>query len=224
MDCGRRAVEMPAGHRKKPGAVIHLDVALFVAACGHGTLYQNMYAGAAGRHFGVRVEVINDGLRPVLNGAALRIPAMIEVNAGVGVLRREDKANPATTVGIFIRVLPQAQGSGETLSTLHEGTPGCGDGRAGLGIDPALAGDLGELHLPGLLIELLDTTPEDPLTQVFRFLGIAPRIAVVGPVYSAFMRHLPGCGMVVSIESAGPTSTPDASCPCHTAGTVRSVR
>src|SRR5262245_2021780 len=94
VDLGRRSGLAKAGDGEVAAAVVNLDQPLAVAAAfGNPALEEDLDAAAAGRDLGVRVEAADDLGGPVRQPAALRIAAVVEVDAAVRVGRGEDEAD-----------------------------------------------------------------------------------------------------------------------------------
>src|SRR5712691_12437111 len=110
----RSASHMLPGHREEPGIAVHFDVAFFPASRGQSALDEDMQTCAAWAQLGVAGQGVNMGLRPGRECSRGRVNAVVEVDAGVGVIRCKDKPDPSPTVRDRVFLLPFFQGERES--------------------------------------------------------------------------------------------------------------
>src|SRR5262249_42185824 len=116
---------VPACHRKKAALVPHLIVTGLAPARGQGGFNNDMYACATHADLCIAVEGGDTLLCPVVDGASIRVPAVIKIHTGVGVIADEHVTNPPPSIGARPSLLPLFQGHREGCDTLLKGPPGC---------------------------------------------------------------------------------------------------
>src|SRR5215210_8329168 len=93
MDLRRRPFEMLAGQGEVAARLVHLDRTLAVIPPGQRSLDEDMQAGPGRRDLGIAVEGVYYLPGPRRNDAGFRVAAMVEVDAGEGVVLGEDEAH-----------------------------------------------------------------------------------------------------------------------------------
>src|SRR5215218_5441344 len=86
------------GYSEEPPGVVHLDLALASSARWQFALDDDMGAGSRRRELRVAVEVFDELAGPVLYLTGLRVSAVVQVDAGVGVVLCENEPDTIITM------------------------------------------------------------------------------------------------------------------------------
>src|SRR4029453_15906719 len=182
---------MPPGHGKKPSPSVHLHVALFTTVWWQSALNPDVEPCAARRRLGEAGDGVNVGLRPGGNRAGVRIAAMVEIDAGIGVVVRKNVAQASATVGARVVVGPLFERDRQGVNALLESTPGGRICRVRIAEGLLVDGNFVELHFPGLLVDAVCTAPQHPLGSGLQLGGDAVEVLSSGAgVESATLRGL----------------------------------
>src|SRR5262245_35183378 len=87
-------------------------------------LNDDMNSSAAHTHLSIAIECVNPRLCPVGQRSRVSVSAVVQVDAGIGVITGKHVANAATSRGAWVLILPLFESYREGIYAILECSPG----------------------------------------------------------------------------------------------------